>query len=271
MKEYVVNNFKVINYQYAVEQLSTCIDLEVCSLKAMMFEKYPSISPYTYCANNPMKYVDPTGEDWIEREVEGRKEVYYDRKVKSQADVDKKYGKDTGVRHLADGSKVGNGQYTVYNDHKENKYGVVKDADGNVVNNDKTIIYGKNFTLFAGVTDKSVDATTLYNNLFNSSYIGPYNPKNYIGDPNYDYLPTWSPTEMAAYRHDVAYDVTGAKGSFDAFTNTSHQVLSADNRLVFDCDRIKRDPSVSKKERMRASAISEFFSTVKYYKVKWSR
>jgi len=26
-----------------------------------MFEKYPSISPYTYCANNPMKYVDPDG------------------------------------------------------------------------------------------------------------------------------------------------------------------------------------------------------------------
>ena len=29
-----------------------------------MFEKYPSISPYTYCANNPMKYVDPTGKEW---------------------------------------------------------------------------------------------------------------------------------------------------------------------------------------------------------------
>jgi len=28
-----------------------------------MFEKYPSISPYTYCANNPMKYVDPSGEE----------------------------------------------------------------------------------------------------------------------------------------------------------------------------------------------------------------
>ncbi|NLE04964.1 MAG: RHS repeat-associated core domain-containing protein [Crenarchaeota archaeon] len=26
-----------------------------------MFEDYPSISPYTYCANNPMKFVDPTG------------------------------------------------------------------------------------------------------------------------------------------------------------------------------------------------------------------
>ncbi|MDD4210283.1 MAG: hypothetical protein PHI52_08115 [Bacteroidales bacterium] len=61
MKEYIVNNFKAINYQYAVGQLFTCVDLEGCSLKTMMFEKYPSISPYTYCANNPMKYVDPTG------------------------------------------------------------------------------------------------------------------------------------------------------------------------------------------------------------------
>jgi RHS repeat-associated protein len=26
-----------------------------------LFEKYPSISPYTYCGNNPMKYVDPDG------------------------------------------------------------------------------------------------------------------------------------------------------------------------------------------------------------------
>ncbi|MBP7101751.1 MAG: hypothetical protein KBA86_00745, partial [Bacteroidales bacterium] len=37
-------------------------DLEVCSLKTMMFEKYPSISPYTYCANNPVMFVDPTEE-----------------------------------------------------------------------------------------------------------------------------------------------------------------------------------------------------------------
>ncbi|MDD3280284.1 MAG: hypothetical protein PHC83_01775 [Bacteroidales bacterium] len=65
MKEYIVNNFKAINSQYAMGQLSTCIDLEGCSLKTMMFEKYPSISPYTYCANNPMKYVDPTGMDYI--------------------------------------------------------------------------------------------------------------------------------------------------------------------------------------------------------------
>jgi RHS repeat-associated protein len=26
-----------------------------------LFEKYPNISPYAYCANNPLKYIDPTG------------------------------------------------------------------------------------------------------------------------------------------------------------------------------------------------------------------
>jgi len=36
-----------------------------------LFEKYPSISPYTYCANNPMLFVDPTGRDVYKADGEG--------------------------------------------------------------------------------------------------------------------------------------------------------------------------------------------------------
>ena len=50
-----------INLQNAVQpSLPNWGDLEGWS-RDPMFEKYPSISPYTYCSNNPVGYVDPTG------------------------------------------------------------------------------------------------------------------------------------------------------------------------------------------------------------------
>ena len=42
-----------------------------------MFEKYPSISPYTYCANNPMKLVDPTGQEAEDGPIEPKKNEQY--------------------------------------------------------------------------------------------------------------------------------------------------------------------------------------------------
>ena len=43
-------------------------DLSIWLSVDPMSDKYPSLSPYTYCANNPIKLVDPNGEDWYESE-----------------------------------------------------------------------------------------------------------------------------------------------------------------------------------------------------------
>ncbi|MDR0206082.1 MAG: hypothetical protein LBI45_02335 [Bacteroidales bacterium] len=223
---------------------------------------------YSYCLNNPLKYVGPSGQrwqdvdDWVERVVYGRTEVYYDRNVKSQADVDKKYGKNSGVKHLADGSIVGNGLYTVYYDLINNINGIIKDANGNIVNNDRNIFYGDGYILFAGVTDGSVNAATLHKNWFdNSSYIGPNNPKDYIGRDNYDYRPTWSPTEMAAYRHDKFYDALGAKGPLGAI---SQRTKCADLTLIKESKLIMNNPNVSASERRRAKSMYYGFSILDF-------
>ena len=39
-------------------------DLSIWLSVDPMSDKYPSLSPYVYCANNPIKLVDPDGEEW---------------------------------------------------------------------------------------------------------------------------------------------------------------------------------------------------------------
>ena len=43
-------------------------DLSIWLSVDPMSDKYPSMSPYVYCANNPIKLVDPNGEEW---EIDG--------------------------------------------------------------------------------------------------------------------------------------------------------------------------------------------------------
>ncbi|MCR4878535.1 MAG: RHS repeat-associated core domain-containing protein, partial [Bacteroidales bacterium] len=47
-------------------------DLSIWLSVDPMRDKYPSLSPYVYCADNPVKLVDPDGEDIWEINEEGR-------------------------------------------------------------------------------------------------------------------------------------------------------------------------------------------------------
>ncbi|HBL72193.1 MAG TPA: hypothetical protein DD409_04545 [Bacteroidales bacterium] len=73
-------------------------------------EKYPGVGSYVYCVNNPVRYVDPTGEDWYEA-ADGTKQ--FDQNVKSQKDL--KSGKYLGESYLERGAtyrKDGSIMYT---------------------------------------------------------------------------------------------------------------------------------------------------------------
>ena|GEM_PF-2104024 len=198
-------------------------------------EKYYSISPYSYCAGDPVNRMDPDGMDWVYHVVDGITEAYYDRDVTSQQDVIDKYGEDSGITHLNDGSTLTNydkdgnvtAQYTFTNDSKENKYGTVTDKDGKTLDNSQ-ITYGNKYTIF-GTSDNSCNAETLHNNYFGTSYTGPNNPKDYNGNDSYQYLPR-NLSEYASLKHDLDYDKLNAHGPLDAFLNI--YTMNADRELA---------------------------------------
>ena len=46
-------------------------------------DKYPNISPYAYCAWNPVKLVDPDGNDWYQNELTGA--IYYNSNYRGES------------------------------------------------------------------------------------------------------------------------------------------------------------------------------------------
>ena len=63
-----------------------------------MADKYPSISPYAYCAWNPVKLIDPDGNDWYQNELTGS--IYYNSKVKGADAAGTGAMKGEGWKHL---------------------------------------------------------------------------------------------------------------------------------------------------------------------------
>ena len=89
-------------------------DLSVWLSIDPMSDKYPSLSPYTYCADNPVKLVDPNGEDYEVVMGENTitiKAVYYtasENKEKLQESLDY-WNNQSGFFSLEQGDK----QYTI--------------------------------------------------------------------------------------------------------------------------------------------------------------
>ena len=93
-------------------------DLSIWLSVDPMSDKYPSLSPYSYCANNPVKVVDPNGEDY-EVVVEGNtitiRAVYYtssENKAKLQQGLDA-WNAQSGVYSYETGKGDNKKTYTI--------------------------------------------------------------------------------------------------------------------------------------------------------------
>jgi RHS repeat-associated protein len=77
-------------------------DLSIWLSVDPMSDKYPSLSPYVYCTNNPVKLVDPNGEDWYE--VDGK--MHYTTEYTSKESFEKsgKEGEYRGKTYTKDGT-----------------------------------------------------------------------------------------------------------------------------------------------------------------------
>lgn len=221
-----------------------------------------------------MKFIDPTGMDWVERIVDGIKEIYQDRDVRSQDDVNIKYGSDAGVTRLANGTtyvsydKDGNilAQFNFFNDAStNNEYGAITDGDGGLCP-DNQVVECNRFTVF-GTSNKSTDAETVHKNyMWGPSYLGSNNPKDYNGDDSYQYESRLI-DDFFPEIHDKDYDAKKDKGVMDALFNTN--VLVADLKLVAGSSAIALAPPpfVTLPQRARASAVVVGFGAISAFKL----
>jgi len=196
---------------------------------------------------------------WVQR----NNEIFYDREIYSPKDAEKKYGKK--AKYLKDGTSITdknpdgsvNSEYTLLDDN----LGMVKDRNGQIMDNSQNISTGS-YIIYA-TCDTCLDPGTLYKNwLFNTTYIGPNNPKCYDGKWSYDYLPK-NISEYPAIAHDKAYDQIGIEGIWPALTDT--RAIDADLKLV-QMETIIAMVSGDPLERFRGQCTAGAFSLVLTFK-----
>ena len=87
------SSFHTLSARYYNSDLSIWLGVDP------MVDKYPNLSPYTYCDNNPIKYIDPDGEEkliWLDKNK--------DKIIISGAE---KYKDDGAIHIFAHGSPKG--------------------------------------------------------------------------------------------------------------------------------------------------------------------
>ena len=187
-------------------------------------EQYPHLSPYAYCAGNPVRYVDPDGREWITVKYKNDSFFFYDDRIKSQDDISKYYyggsSSNNWISYYGSEGVVENEKGDIM--YYLNEDGSFSDATGSVIKEEvdnSGIHIGNNMML-----NQKVSPNNWY-----GFYLGPNNPTQSNGSYSYA-LPPIDDLDYAAFLHDRGYDTKKAVGIGGALLNPS--VIPEDMNLV---------------------------------------
>ena len=218
-----------------------------------------NLNLYHYGNNNPIKYVDPDGKDWLCRTVDDVQEYFYRADITTNEQARKAYGKSAFV--LFDGYEF-NG-YRFYNNTNGKPY--MTDISGTIIDVTKPI-QDNHGDIFPGSANEiGVNPDTLHKNWMGTSYTGPTNPKGYDDNPNFEYIPR-NRSEFGSVAHDLAYIQLGASGVKGALFN--RDVVGADFMLVmYNYQNAFSTKPVHPNDRQRSAATYIAFAALGAFKL----
>ena len=168
-----------------------------------------SLNRYSYCLNNPLKYVDQNGEVWLYSESCGRTYYLFDEDINDNNDLRNKYGREANLNILDD-----SGYYLILLRNKNNDIlgNVGLTGNGCIYLNGQQVVdvnignvYFSNLKTYT--FGNNVEAWNLF---FRTFYVGPNNPQFNKSDTYV--LPPINELDEAAYQHDMDYDHLHVRG-----------------------------------------------------------
>ena len=183
-------------------------------------EKYYGYSPYSFCAGNPVNFIDPTGMDWVSAQYENHQFYYFFSNINGMSDFNNMFGNQSNFSYLGK-------EYSL--NINDSSFELL--ADGNISHNGNILDkeYDQNNILIGSdciVSSVNNNGSPIQNRY--GFYFGERNSINKT-DKTYSYSkPPVDELDYAAWRHDRAYDKVGAAGPTDALFNSNTAIADGE-------------------------------------------